>query len=199
MFADGGIGGFPEVGDVGGDLDGALVGGEDLDEDFDAAGAEGEVFFEAVEVLDAGGDGGGSVFGVGDFGLAAGGEGDLFGGELGDEGLLFGGEPVAEGGEDGFFFDFFEGNGAVADLFDEVAFVFGGEGGEGEFGHPAGEAVDAGDPLVDGVVPVFEGGASGENFFGEDRGGFFGGGFAAGFGFEEEIAEEGLFLGDDAF
>ena len=45
----------PVIREAGGDLDGALVGGEDLDEEGDFAGSYFQVSLDSVEVLDAGG------------------------------------------------------------------------------------------------------------------------------------------------
>ena len=49
------VGLSPEIREAGRDLNGALVGGEDLDEEGDFAGSYLQVGFDSVEVLDAGG------------------------------------------------------------------------------------------------------------------------------------------------
>ena len=49
------VGLSPEIREAGRDLNGALVGGEDLDEEGDFAGSYLQVGLDSVEVLDAGG------------------------------------------------------------------------------------------------------------------------------------------------
>ena len=98
FLGDGGVAVEPEAGEVFGDLDGAHVGGEELDEEGDAAGGDAGRFLLAVEVLDAGGDGGLGAVGVVDLGFASGGEVDALGG-VAVEGLVLGvAEPGLEGG-----------------------------------------------------------------------------------------------------
>ena len=115
----------PEAGEVLGDLDGALAGGEDVDEDGDAVHRDAGGGVDAVELLDAQGDVGRVGGVVGDFGGAAVGEGEAFGGVLLQEGLLGGAEPAFHDGLGGLVLEVFGAEGAVADLLDEVAAVFG--------------------------------------------------------------------------
>ena len=69
-----------------------------------------------------------------------------------------------------------------------------GEGGQFEFRHPFGEAVEAGDPLVDLVVPGGEFEFAGHDLGGEQGGGLFGIRFAALAGAQHEVAKADHFL-----
>ena len=106
FLLDAGVVVAPEAGEVLGDLDGALAGGEDVEDEGDAAGGEGGEGIDAEEFLDAGGDEGFGGVGVLDLEGAAVGEVDAFGGEFVDEGGLGGGEEGFDGVEDGAVLDF---------------------------------------------------------------------------------------------
>lgn len=81
LLAELGVEAFPETGEILGHLDGAVVGGEEMDDGVDAAAGETRGLLHAEEVLEAGGDRGGLAVDVGDLGHAAVGEADAFGGE----------------------------------------------------------------------------------------------------------------------
>src|SRR5208282_3562809 len=65
-----GVGLAPEVGQVVGDLDGAIVRGEDFDADGGAAIGHPQPLFHAVQILNARGNGRRTVGGVSDLGAA---------------------------------------------------------------------------------------------------------------------------------
>ena len=73
---------LPEAREVGGGLDGALIGGEKVHDDRRAVGAEARGVGHAEEVLQARGDPGGAVGFVVDAGLAAAAEAEGGGPEL---------------------------------------------------------------------------------------------------------------------
>ena len=97
FFADFGIGVGPETGEILGDLDGAVVGGEEVEGEGNAAIGDGGGGGEAEDFLDADGEDWGLVGLVVDVDLAAGGDGEV-GGDLLVEGLDLGvSEVVFEG------------------------------------------------------------------------------------------------------
>ena len=100
-------------------------------------------------------------------------------------------------GPDGAVLDGFVGGRAVAELFEQGAAVVGGEGREGEFGHPDREAVEAGNPLLDGGVPVFQRAAARDDLGGEEGGGLFVGRVIGFFFGEREVAETALAADQD--
>ena len=80
-----GVAFLPEVRERGGDLDGAPVGGEDLDDEGDFSARDAQVAADAVEILDAGAECRRRVFRVGNFGSASTGEFEAFGGHSVEE------------------------------------------------------------------------------------------------------------------
>ena len=82
VFADIEIGGFPEAGQVGGDLDRAVVGAEQVHQQADPAGGDERRLLPAEDFLKPHGQGGLSVPIILNADVAAGRDGDGFGGEL---------------------------------------------------------------------------------------------------------------------
>jgi len=184
-----GVGVGPEAAEAFGDLDGAVVGGQDVEGEGEAALGDFEIVVDAVEILDAGAEEGFGVGGVGDFCAASAGEFEAVGRVLIDEALLGRGEEGAGEGEDREIFDVAVANGLVAGEEDDVVAFVGPEVWDILLGEDAGEEVDAFDPLFDGVVPAVETEFVVEDALGED-----GGGRGAGFGIailsvEHEVAE----------
>jgi len=94
--ADLGVEPLPETGKVGGGLNGALVGGEQVEDYRDAVRAEAGGLVHAEEVLEAGGDPGGLAALVVNLDLAAGFEAQRSGGVLAEAVSIDGFEPGEE-------------------------------------------------------------------------------------------------------
>lgn len=145
FFADFGVGVGPEAGEILGDLGGAVVGGEQVEGEGNAAVGDGWGGGEAEDFLDADSEDWGLVGLVVDADLAAGGDGEV-GGDLLVEGLELGvGEVVFEGvGEidatEGVEIAF-----SPAELEEDggrlvgIGFLVGEEVGDFEFGEPGAE------------------------------------------------------------
>jgi hypothetical protein len=129
----------PEAGEVLGDLDGTHVGGEDVDENGNAAHRDFWGGVDVVQLLNAECDVGRIAEFVGNFGGLAVGEVETFGSMFVEEVLLCGAEPGFEDAFDGFVFDVFVAESAMADLFDEMATVIVVDGGQSEFRAPLAE------------------------------------------------------------
>lgn len=107
---------LPEVGNVLGHLPGAVVWGEDMDDEVDAAIGDGGGLVGADELHKFGGEER-VVYGmVGDFRSMAAGEADALWAMAVEQVALVRAEPVVKDGPDGRFLDFLIGNGSVADL-----------------------------------------------------------------------------------
>ena len=113
----------PEPGEVLGDLDWAHVGRQYVNENWNAAHGDFRCGVDVVEFLDAEGDVWGISEFVRNFRCFAVGEVEAFGSVFVEEVLLGRAEPDLEHVFDGFVFDVFVAESAVADLFDEMAAV----------------------------------------------------------------------------
>lgn len=91
------VGTRPEAREIGCDLDGSLVGGEEMEEERDPAVGDSGCLGHAKEVLDAGFDPGSFTRFVIDAHIASAGDGDLFGSGAREELLLLRGESGPEG------------------------------------------------------------------------------------------------------
>lgn len=73
------VGFLPKIAEVAGDLDGAMIGGKDLDGEGTAPGCDAEAAIEAVEILDPRREGWWQAGSVGDFCPSTAGEFQTFG------------------------------------------------------------------------------------------------------------------------
>ena len=176
-----------------------MIGSLDLNRDREVAPGDGDIFFHAVEVLDAGPEHGIAVGRIGDLGFSASGEGKAFWGEFVHEVLLGGGEEGPGEGKDFAVADFAGLGGLVAGHMDEELAFRLSDGGEVFGGKDADEGVDTGNPLFDRVVPAGKFQFATEYELGQAGGGGGGGvriPVAAG---ENEVAEEFFSTNDDPF
>ncbi len=188
----------PERGEVAGDLDWALVGREDLDDERDPLVGDTEFAFDTEEILDPYGDARGVWAGVLDLELPTVWHFETFWEEAIQSGVLGGGEPASDDGPDLAFFDFSVGGCSEADLFDEGGPIVWMDCGNLPIGELVGGEVDPLDPRFHGIVPLLERAAAGFNLDGEE---------ACGIAFrygvrvlcpEYEIDEPQLFACDDS-
>ena len=80
-------------------------------------------------------------------------------------------QPLVQGGEDVLVLELAVGDAAVADLLDDQAAVLVADRRDFEVGHPLGQAVDAGDPLLDALVPQRQRQAPRHDLVGQQAGG----------------------------
>ncbi len=188
----------PERGEVAGDLDWALVGREDLDDERDALVGDPEFAFDTEKILDPYGDAGGVWTGVLDLELPTVWHFETFGKEAIQGGILGGGKPASDDGPDLAFFDLPIGGCSEADLFDEGGPIVGMDCGDLPLGELVCGEVDPLDPGFDAIVPLLERAAAGFNLDGEEACGIA---FRDGvriFCPEHEVDEPQLFPCDDA-
>ena len=62
----------------------------------------------------------------------------------------------------------------MAEVLDHNGSVLFGDGGQLQLRHPFAQTIDPQDPLLDGLVPIFENQAAGSDFTRENGGGFVG-------------------------
>jgi len=189
----------PETGEVLGNLDGAHVWREDVDENRNAAHSDFGCGVDVVEFLDAQGDVRRIAQFIGNFWRFAVGKVEAFRGMFVEQVLLGGTEPGLENGFDGFVFDVFISECAVANLFDEMAAVFIVDGWQREFRAPLAEEIESENPLFGGMIPVVQNEPASDDFFGEEFCCRICGRRIGAARADYEIAEAKLFFGINAF
>src|SRR5580765_4706438 len=130
------IGVAPEVSEVLGDLYGALAGGEDLDAHADAVLRDPQGVHDAIQVLDARGDGRRGVGGVNNLNHPSFGQLNSLRRVLFDPRLLLARQPRFDYRQHGTIFYFVVTEVAMAEVLDHNGSVLFGDGGQFQLWHP---------------------------------------------------------------
>src|SRR5256885_6137835 len=153
------------------DLDRPVVWGEHLDSQGNSPPADGEAARSIVQVLDPRGDGWRGVISVDDFRGATGGQFDPFRREIVERLLLAGIQPRFHNGDYRLFLDLLVTRCALAELFQEQKLFRFADLRKLQLRKFNCDKVYSRDPLLDGIVPMFEGASAGQDLACQDLGG----------------------------